>query len=87
MGVDGMGLENVAKAVETITGFLDFGGHGVGFYVAMAGILVFAVFAVAALGLLVYRGFKSIFDMTPSAFLRFILVSAGILVLVGALLP
>lgn len=81
-----MGLENVVAAFNSIFGFGGFGG-GVGYYVALAGIGILLVAGLFVGGVLVARGLRSIGEMEPGEFARFLILSSLILIGLGAILP
>ncbi len=81
-----MGLENVVQAAHSLLGFGGFGG-GVGYYLALFGIGILVFAGLVFMGVLVARGIRSIAEMEPGEFARFLLLSAIVLIVLGAVLP
>jgi len=81
-----MGLEDVIAAASSFKK-IGLAGGDVGYYLALAGFTILAVAALFFGTVIVVRGLKSIADMEPGEFLKFLLVSAFILIGLGALLP
>ena len=81
-----MGLQDVIAAASSFKEVALAGG-GVGYYLAFAGFAILALAAVFFGSVLVVRGLRSIADMEPGEFVRFLLISAFILIALGAILP
>jgi len=81
-----VGLENVVAAVNSVFGFGGFGG-GVGYYLALFGVGILAFAGLVFVGMIVARGIRSIAEMEPGEFARFLVLSALVLIFLGAVLP
>jgi len=84
-----MALGDVAKAADAIGRIFKSVHLGVdaGYALALAGLAVLIAFGVAVAGILAYKGFRALVNMTPVKFLLTIFILAWVLLLVGSLLP
>ncbi len=84
-----MGLENLHNAVSTLLQALSINidTSGIGYYLALIGLLIFLAFAVGATAWVASRLVRRIADMTPGEFMRMLFIVAGILVFLGAVIP
>ncbi len=81
-----MGFENIAEALASIKG-IGFSAGDVGYYLALAGISILLLAGLFIGGVIVYRGLRSIGEMEPGQFAKFMVISAVVLLFLGALLP
>ncbi len=81
-----MGLDDVVAAVESVARLGGFGGD-VGYYVALAGVGILVFAGLVFGGVLIARGLRSVAEMEPGEFARFLVFSAFVLLLLGAILP
>lgn len=82
-----MALQDVATVVENIKNAIGFNAGDIGYYLAAAGLMILVLAAVFVIGAIIYRGLKSISYMETGEFARFLIISAIVLLVLGAIWP
>lgn len=82
-----MGLQDLQAAFNSLADVVKLPVGDWGYAVALAGVVLVTVLLGGLLIVGIYRGLKSLFNMTPSGFLKTIAVMAGVFLIVGLLLP
>ncbi|GAB6148634.1 hypothetical protein [Stetteria hydrogenophila] len=82
-----MAASDVARAVNELASRLPSPSFDAGYVLALAGLVLLAVFGVAFLGIVTVRGVRAIANMPPEKFIVFTISLALALIVVGALLP
>ncbi len=82
-----MGLQDLQAAFNNLAEVIKLPVGDWGYAVALAGVVLVTILVGGLLVVGFYRGLKSLFNMTPSGFLKTIAVMAGVFILAGLLLP
>ncbi len=84
-----MALENLQEAAQTLLGSLHVhvSTGSLGYYLSLVGLGLLLVFAVGFTGLLIVGVARRVADMTPGELLKSLFILAGILLIVGLLVP
>ncbi|MEB2793554.1 MAG: hypothetical protein G5Z42_02505 [Caldisphaeraceae archaeon] len=83
-----MSLQSVHQVFNMMTSKIP-GIHlsGVSYYLAFAGIAILITFAIAGLVIVIAKGLRATWNMTPSGFLKLLLALGIALVIVGIVVP
>ncbi|MEM4718227.1 MAG: hypothetical protein QXE81_05660 [Desulfurococcaceae archaeon] len=84
-----MGSETLAKIGEFMNGLIRLltGLSGIGFWLFVAGFILLIFLGLVVLGRLFYAVIRTIPNMTVGQFVKFIVVLAVVLIVVGIFLP
>lgn len=82
-----MAMQDVASVLHNIRSALGFNAGDIGYYLAAAGLMILVLAALFIGGAIVYRGLKSISYMETGEFARFLIISAIVLLVLGAIWP
>lgn len=82
-----MAVSDVARAASDLLSNLPRVHLDAGYALALAGMVILLIFGVALVGLITYRAIKAVANMTPEKFVILTAVLAGVLIIIGSLLP
>ncbi|MCE4612880.1 MAG: hypothetical protein F7C07_03495 [Desulfurococcales archaeon] len=82
-----MGLQDLQAAFNSLAEVVKLPVGDWGYAISLAGVVLVTVLLGGLLIVGIYRGLKSLFNMTPSGFLKTIAVMAGVFIIAGLLLP
>ncbi|MEB3806406.1 MAG: hypothetical protein GSR73_02695 [Desulfurococcales archaeon] len=82
-----MALHDLAAVLGALKHAVSFSAGNIGYYLAAAGLAILVVAGLFIGGMLVYRGLKNISYMETGEFAKFLLVSAIVLIVLGAIWP
>ena len=82
-----MAVEDLYQVADSIKNMGVVPQADLGYYLLLAGVVLFAVIGGAGLLYLAARAFKGLWQMTPSGFLKAMLAMSGLFIFVGLLLP
>jgi len=82
-----MAVSDVARAVNDILSSVPKIHFDAGYVLALAGLVILAIFGFALAAVVAVRALKAMANMTPERFVILTAVLAGILIIAGSLLP
>ncbi len=82
-----MALSDISAVIHSMKHAVGFSAGNIGYYLAAAGLAILLSAALFVTGVLIYRGLKSIGAMDTGEFAKFLVVSAIVLLILGAIWP
>ncbi len=82
-----MALGDLSAVINTLKESIGFNAGSIGYYLAATGLAILLIAGLFITGLLIYRGLKSIGAMDTGEFAKFLIISAIVLLVLGAIWP